>query len=169
MVGVTELGAAWNGLKGAMDIAKGLNALADSVALNEAKIALQTIILDVQQSLMAAQEARVADERRIADLQQEIARLRDWGDERQRYHMVDVWRGCMVYMPKPGLEQGEPAHWLCPTCFGLGRKSVMQFKGQHVLKSGHRGDEATFACDTCKASIVVGYRTKPTYPGQTPA
>ena len=166
MVGITEIGAAIGGLKGAMDIAKGINAGASAVALNDAKITLQSAILDAQSSLLAAQEAEAAHLGRISNLEQEIVRLKDWSGERERYYLVDVYRGAMAYMPKPGMENGQPAHWLCANCFEQGRKSFLQFKGQGVSAGGSRSNESGYGCDACKASIRVFYRTKPRWPGE---
>lgn len=166
---IAEITGALGGLKAAMDITKGLNAAAGAVALNDAKIGLQSAILDAQSSLLAAQETQTANLRRIEQLEQEIVGLKDWSAEKERYHLVDVWRGAMAYMPKPGMENGEPAHWLCATCFNHGRKSFMQFKGQDRSPSGGNMDSASYACDTCKGSMKVSYRTKPVWPGASEA
>lgn len=166
MAGITEIGGAIGGLKAALDIAKGLNATADAVAINDAKIALQTAIIEAQTSLLAAQEAQTANLRRIEQLEQEIVRLKDWSGERERYHLIDADRGAFVYMPKPNMENGEPAHWLCANCFNQGRKSFLLFKGQDASRGGGRGAESTYGCDGCKSSLKVFYRTKPHYPGE---
>jgi hypothetical protein len=159
MVGFTEISAALTGLKGAMDIAKGLNAVADAVALNEAKIGLQSAIIDAQASLLAAQEAQSANLRRIAELEQEMVRLKDWSAERECYELTPVRGGGFAYMLKAGMQAGQPAHWLCTNCFEQGHKSIMQNKGQ--AKPG-TGDDI-IGCDRCKGSFTVLPRTRPTY------
>jgi hypothetical protein len=155
VVGIVEISGALGGLKAAMDIAKGLNAAADAVAINDAKIALQTAILEAQSGLLAAQEAQTSNLRRIEQLEQEVVSLKDWSRERERYHLVDADRGALAYMPKPGMENGEPAHWLCANCFNQGRKSFLLFKGQDTSKSGGRGNESTYGCDGCRSSFKV--------------
>ena len=160
---IAEIGASIGGLKAALDIAKGLNALSDAVALNDAKIALQGAIIEAQSSLLAAQEAQTTNLKRIDELEQKIVRLKDWSGERQRYDLTAIDRGAFAYMPKPGMEDGKPAHWLCANCFEQGQKSLLQFKGSGEASKG-RSDEALYGCDACKASLRVHWRRKPTYP-----
>ncbi len=73
-----EVATGLSSLKAAFDIAKGLNALSDAVALNDAKIGLQGAILEAQSGLLAAQEAQTANLRRVGELEDEIVRLKDW-------------------------------------------------------------------------------------------
>jgi hypothetical protein len=165
MIGIAEIGTAISGLKGALDIVKGLNAASGAVAVNDAKIALQSTIIEAQGSLLAAQETQAANLRRVEQLEQEIVRLKDWSAERERYHLVDIYRGSVAYMFQPEMDEGEPAHWLCANCFDQGKKSFLQFKGQGRT-SGGRTDEATYGCDACKAAVTVGFRTKPSSSSQ---
>lgn len=153
---LAEISAGLGSLKAAKDIVQGLNAAKTEAAINGVKIELQGLILDAQQGLFAAQEAQSADARRIAQLEQEIVHLKDWSAEQQRYELKNVWRGAMAYMLKPDVRDGEPAHWLCANCFNQRRKSFMLFKGQH-------GGNASYGCDSCKSTMTVDYRRKPTY------
>jgi hypothetical protein len=159
---LAEIASGLGSLKAAKDIVQGLNAAKTEAAINGVKIELQGLILDAQQGLFAAQEAQSADTRRIADLEQEIVRLKDWTTEKESYQLVAVDRGAFAYMPKPGMEKGEPAHWLCTNCFNHGHKSFMQHKG-HGTSVGGRSDEALFGCDSCKASMRVHWSNKPSY------
>lgn len=158
-----EIAAGLSSLNAAKDIAKGLDSLKTGVAVNQAKIDLQTLILEAQSALFAAQEAQSADASRISQLEQKIVQLEDWSAEAQRYQLKDVGRGAIVYMPKAGMENGEPAHWLCANCFNQRRKSFMQFKGQDRRPGGGLGDDSAYACDACKGSIKVHYSKKPSY------
>jgi hypothetical protein len=166
LVGISEISAAIGGLKGAMEIVKGLNSTASAVSMNEAKIGLQSAILEAQAGLLAAQEAQAANLRRIEELEQELERLQKWETQRGGYELVDVYRGAFAYMPKGGRESGETAHWLCANCFEHGRKSFLLFKGQDKNPAGGRGAESTYGCDACKSSIKVSFRTKPTWPSE---
>jgi hypothetical protein len=139
------------------DIVQGMNAAKGEAAINSVKIELQGLILDAHQGLFAAQEAQSADARRIAELEQEIVRLKDWSAEQERYQLVDIWRGSVAYMPKPEMDEGEPAHWLCSNCFNQRRKSFLVFQGQV-------GPNAHYKCGSCNATMTVDYRCKPTYP-----
>ena len=79
--------------------------------------------------------------------------LKDWAAEAERYEPVDVYIGTIAYMPKLGMENGEPAHWLCPNCFQQNQKSFLAHKGQTTNNTGGRGMESKWACDTCGFSM----------------
>lgn len=162
MVGIVEISAGLNSLKLAKDIVQALNGAQNAVAINQVKLDLQSAILDAQQGLFSAQEAQSAAAKRIADLEQEIVRLKDWSAERERYQLVDVGTGAFAFMPKVGMENGQPAHWLCANCFEHGRKSVIQFKGQGK-EAGGRQDECLWGCDTCKGSFRTSWGARPNY------
>ena len=161
MVSGAEFGGAIGGLKAALEILKGLKTTADAVAINDAKIQLQGAIIEAQAGLMSAQEAQAAQLDRIRKLEQEIVQLKDWSAEAERYEPVDIYLGTIAYMPKLGMENGEPAHWLCPNCFQHRKKSFLTHKGQTTTKTGGRGMESKWACDACGLSTMVSYRCNP--------
>lgn len=158
---ISEISAGLSSLKAAKDILQALNGLQTATAINDVKFTLQGHMLDAQSGLFAAQEAQSAATLRIRDLEQQIMKLKDWSAEKQRYELHDIGRGAMAYVPKLGMENGEPAHWLCVRCFQHGAKSFMQFKGQAQTKTGGRGDTSDYACDDCKSRLTVSYRVNP--------
>ena len=160
----TEIGGAISGLKGALALVKGVKAVSEGLAVQDVQIELGQRIIEAQAALNAAMAAQTEAAERICELEQEIVHLKDWSAERERYHLVNADRGAFVYMPKPGMENGEPAHWLCTNCFNQGRKSFMLFKGQDVSRAGSRGNESTYGCDSCGSNLKVFYRAKPAYP-----
>lgn len=160
---IAEISAGLGSLKAAKDILQAMNGMQSAAAVNDVKLTLQGHLLDAHQGLFAAQEVQTAASRRIADLEQEIVRLKDWTAEKQRYQLHDVGRGAMTYVPKPGMENGEPPHWLCAKCFNQGQKSFMQNRGNGVgnRNAADRGQDKTYACDTCRASIQVYWNVSP--------
>jgi Zn finger protein HypA/HybF involved in hydrogenase expression len=146
---IAEISAGYASLKGALDIAKGLNAVADAVALNDAKIGLQGAIIEAQSSLLAAQEAQAANLKRIAELEHEIVELKSWEADKQRYELKDTGKGTLAYALKAGMENGEPAHWLCPVCFQQGAKSIL--KHEHAAT----GRVHTLNCHPCGLDLLV--------------
>jgi hypothetical protein len=165
---LAEISAGLSSLKTMKDLVQGLNAAKTEAAINSVKIELQSLILEAQQGLFSAQEAQSASAHRIAQLEQEIMQLKDWSAEAQRYQLVNIHLGAVAYMPKPGMENGEPAHWLCANCFNQRRKSFLVFKGQDRRVGGGRGDESNYGCDACKSSFKVSYTKRPTYADQCP-
>ncbi len=160
---IAEISAGLGSLKAAKDLIQAMNGMQTGAAINDVKLTLQGHMLDAQQGLFAAQEAQSASAGRIRDLEQQIVALKDWSAEKQRYQLHDIGRGAMAYIPKIGMENGEPPHWLCVRCFGQGQKSFMQFKGSGVGNgsAAERGMDKTFSCDTCKSSFRVTYSTNP--------
>jgi hypothetical protein len=158
---LAEIGAGLGSLKAMKDIVQTLNSVRNEVAVNSVKIELQAHILDVQQALLAAQEAGAATARRIAELEQEIVGFKDWRGEAERYQLQDVGRGATVYALKLGMENGEPPHWLCANCFNQRRKSLLQFKGQDKRPGGGNAETSNYACDACRSSFKVHYTIKP--------
>lgn len=156
---LAEISAGLSSMKAAKDVLQAFNGVQTAVAVQEVKFTLQGLILDAQQGLFSAQEAQSSDARKIADLEQEIVRLKDWSADKQRYEAVDAGRGTITYTPKAGMENGEPAHWLCANCFNQGRKSFLQFKGHEPKTIG--GPTSKFGCDGCKGSIVVSWGATP--------
>lgn len=162
-----EISAGLSSLKAASDIIKGLNAANTLTAINEVKIGLQERVMEAREALTAAQEAQSTSLQRIRDLEQEIVQLKDWEAEKQRYQLNAIDRGAFAYMLKPGMENGEPPHWLCANCFGKRHKSFLQFKGQDArspVTGGSRGDHSNYGCDTCKGAVKVYYTRNPLTP-----
>lgn len=149
MVGITEISAGLSSLKAAKDIIQGFNAASTQAAINEVKLDLQSHLLEAQQALFAAQEAHSASSQRIASLEQEIVRLKNWEAEKQCYELADTGRGTLAYRHKAGMENGEPPHWLCPNCYQQGQKSIMKHEFIAV------GKVKTLVCHPCGMDILV--------------
>ena len=154
---ITEIGAAMSGLQATKDIVKGMTIIRDAAALNTVKVHLQSSILDAQEQLFAALEKQAAMSARVVELEQEVMRLKDWSAERETYQLAQVYTGAYVYMRKAGMEAGQPPHWLCAPCYDNRKKSILQ----RLDAAGARPPTREWQCPSCKATISVGYRTKP--------
>lgn len=161
---LAEISAGLSSLKAAADIIKGLNAANTQAAITEVKIGLQKLVFEAREALAAAQAAQASALQRIHDLEQEIVQLKDWDGEKQRYQLNTIDSGAVAYTLKPGMENGEPPHWLCANCFNRRHKSFLQFKGQDWRPSGSRGDHSTYGCDACTATFKVFYTKMPSKP-----
>ena len=148
MVGVVELGGALGGLKAAMDIAKGLNATAGAVAINDAKIQLQSAILEAQGALLAAQESQTANLKRIDELETKIVKLDAWESEKKRYELREFPTGVLAYVLKENDQSSEPPHRVCPQCYQESHKSLLQ------TTTRHSGGEIV-ECPRCKLSLKL--------------
>ncbi|WP_260928202.1 hypothetical protein [Novosphingobium sp. 9] len=160
---LAELSAALGSLKAMSDIVKGLNASFTEAKLNEVKLDFQRALIEATQALANAQASEAAAAARIRDLEDQIVKLKDWSAEKERYALHDIGRGAFAYVPKLGMENAEPPHWLCVNCFDHGRKSALQNKGNGVGNRtiAERGLDKTFACNHCSASIQVSWNNNP--------
>lgn len=161
---IAEIAAGLSSLNAAKQIVQGLNAANTAINVNDVKIELQGLILEAQQALFAAQQAEASTAQKIGALEQEIVRLKDWSAEKASYQMTAICRGAFAYTRKPGMEAGEPPHWLCTTCFENGKKAVLQFQGQQREPNGGRGSYSDWRCNGCKATVTVQYTRKPDIP-----
>ena len=150
---IAEITAGLNGLKAATDLLEVLNATATQAQINEVRIGLQSALLEAQQGLFAAQQSDASSSDRIRDLERQILQLKDWGAEKQRYELKAVGMGAFAYVPKPGMENGEPVHWLCANCFEGGRKSIYQKQPGSLAKT-HMNIPTTYECSPCGSKIV---------------
>lgn len=155
---ISEITAALSGLKTALDIAQTLNT---RTAVDAVKIDLQQKIVDAMTALNEAAATHSAQAKRIDSLEAEIVQLKAWDGEKKRYELKDVYRGAFAFVLKPGMEQGQPPHWLCANCFERRHKSYLQFRGQDQGPNGSRGETSSYGCDICKGTVKVSYRGTP--------
>ena len=153
---VAEIAAAITSSQAALNIAKAMVGLRDAEMMRSRSIELQGLILESLSKSIEAREAQSAQLDTIRALETEVARLKDWGAEKQQYEMVAIGRGGTAFMLKPESRGSKPPHWLCPNCFENGKKSFFQPK----LTTGSFG--APYECVACKAGIVG-------YVGEVPA
>lgn len=116
MLGEAVMGL--SALKTALDVAKGLKGIDDAVRVNAA-------VIELQENILAAQEAQATLVKRVGELEAEVARLKAWDGEKQRYQLTNVGSGVLAYALKDGMENGEPPHQLCTSCFQAGFKSML--------------------------------------------
>ncbi len=167
---IAEIAAGFSSLKAALELAKTLDTVANKAAINDVRIELQGHILAAQEALAAAREADTTSAQRIRQLEQEIVRLKDWEGEKQRYQLNGIDPGAVAYVLKPGMEHGEPAHWLCPDCFNHGQRSFLQRTDTSSRTPGG-GIHTSWRCNGCGhvASVFFQYSPGSPWPGgQTP-
>jgi hypothetical protein len=161
MVTVTDVSAGITSLKTAFEIAKAMKDISNATEPNSKILDLQGVIMDPQASAIQAREAHSAQIDEIRALEAEIARLKAWDAEKERYELKAVsFRGAMAYMLKPAARGSEPPHWLCPNCYQNGKKGFFQPTGAML------GRDAIYMCASCKGSIAASH--KPNWDGIDP-
>ena len=149
----TEIATGLQAAKSAYEIAKGIQSLKSENEVNSAVLDIQRMALDAQASLGQAHDRQTTLTKTIDDLEKEIMRLKDWSAEKQRYELADTGQGTLAYRVKVGMEEGEPAHWLCPTCYQKSEKSLLQHETHSV------GRVQVMICHPCGNEIITrGWR-----------
>ncbi len=114
---ISELIASPSIFKTLFDMAKGLENISDAAARNRA-------VVELLENISSAEMQQAALIKRMADLEKEIGRLKNWEAEKKRYQLADVGLGARAYTLKPGMENGETPHEICAHCYQNGRKEV---------------------------------------------
>jgi len=110
--------------------------------------ALYDVILSAQTSALEANLKQSAMIERIRELEEEVARIKAWGDTARRYELVSPWTGAFVYALKKSSGSTEPPHWLCQKCYEDGRKSILQ-------RSEAGPTKWTYDCAQCKTKLLL--------------
>ena len=139
---VGEVMAGLGAIKTAFDLAKGLKDINDTAIRN-------TAIIELQEKILAAREQQSALLDRIGALEAEVARFKAWDAEKERYELKTIGHGAVAYMLKPEARSAEPAHWLCPNCYGHGKKAFYQPTGAHIQRA------SVYRCQGCQGNISI--------------
>lgn len=131
-----SISAAVTSLRMAGDIAKGLISLKTMTEVQSKAIELNQQIIDAQHQMFEANATQATLTERIRELENQIARMKDWDVQKKRYRLAAPFAGCMVYALLKPMSEGEPAHYLCTACFGRGERSILQGKEGVQPKSG---------------------------------
>jgi rubrerythrin len=139
MLGETVMGL--SALKTAFDMAKALKDMDSAVARNAA-------VIELQESILTAQQAQAALVKRVDDLEKEVAAFEAWETEKNRYELKSLGIGAFVYMLKKIERSATPPHWACTNCYEHKHIAIVQY-GQ--LK---QGQGQAWHCPSCKNTIL---------------
>jgi len=143
------VGAVASGLKPAIDLAQTVLNLVGAGKGREEALKLYGQVVAAHQGALAAQEAQAALLQEKRQLEQELAQLKDWEADKQRYKLRDVGNGCMAYALQAGMQDGEPPHSLCARCYHDGRKSILV--PFHIAT----GRAQALQCHICNSEMIV--------------
>ena len=104
-------------------------------------------LIDLQREILTAQAQQSALIENVSKLEKEVTALKAWDADKQRYELKDLWRGFFAFIPKEGMENGEPPHAICANCYQRGFKSFLQSSGHPVIH------DRSWDCHACKAKI----------------
>ena len=148
---MTLIQGAIAGLKTASDIVIGLSKLNTLAQVQEKSVELGQVIVAAQSATLCAYADQAAMVDEIRALKKEIADVKAWESQKQRYKLVSPATGSLVYTLKESMKGAEPPHWICTKCYEEGRKSILN---PHQDAKGF----CQYLCPVCKSQIPNGYR-----------
>jgi hypothetical protein len=150
---IADFGAMLTSLKALADIAKFMIDARDASVIRAKAAEWQREVIATQSGTLTAQAAQFALLKRVDELEKEMADLKAWDVEKQKYELKNVRKpnvfggAAFAYALKEETSLGEPAHFICPDCYEERRKSILQ----HVFH--HYGRTDTLSCNRCHLEI----------------
>jgi cell division protein FtsB len=142
------IAAAMTSTKAASDIAKSLLTLRDEEAVRSRVFDLTSSLMELQQQMMTAQREQMALIDEVADLKDALKSLQAKSSLLDRYELLGVGPGKVVYALTAEFKGTEPEHFCCTNCYDSGKRSV--FRGSKPDQGWMR-----FVCPACKYGISI--------------
>ncbi|WP_093820176.1 hypothetical protein [Stenotrophomonas indicatrix] len=156
MIDINSIAAGVSAVGTALGMAKTALELRDFTASAAAISDVSQKLLDLQGQLFATHAALFELHQEKVALTQKVRELEEERADRERYTLFEITPGVFVYRFN-GFPHGagsenppstEPTHYLCQSCYGAGRKVVLQ----QLHKHGH----ITLDCPVCKTRHRTG-------------
>jgi Zn finger protein HypA/HybF involved in hydrogenase expression len=139
----SEILAAGQSIKTVIELVKAANGLSNYSQLLTAVTEVQEKLTDAIASGLASQEKQATLAERVRELEKQLAEIEDWKVQLQRYALSQFPTQAFAYALKPGMEQGEPHHFICAACVNKKYKSILQPDGRYLR------------CPTCQTEIAM--------------
>lgn len=150
-----EIATGLAALRGAADIITGLIAARDLQKFSGDLIELQNKILAGNNAIATLQDQLLAVKDGKRELEDKLREMENWRAEAERYELKDFGGQTFAYALKLGMENGEPAHYLCAPCMQKREKSILQ-----RLRTTDAGNEVYY-CHGCSLKLRLGDKTAP--------
>ncbi len=72
-----------------------MNTLKGFKDINDANVR-NTVAIELQQKILSAYQDQAALAEKVSELEKEVAQLKDWDAEKQRYELKDIGQGCVA-------------------------------------------------------------------------
>jgi hypothetical protein len=133
--------------KSMYDAAKALKDMNDAAVRNGA-------VIELQSQILAAQEQQATLIQRKGELEAELAALKSWEVEKQRYEMIALAPNVVAYAEKASLADRAPPHFLCANCYAGGKKGYLQ----QTARSDYFD---RFKCNACGEELPIQKDARP--------
>lgn len=123
------IGGALAHVQVASQIVQGMLSLKTDAAVSAKALELNRVLIELTEQIFACQAQIAALISRESELKAEVANLKDWSHDKERYELCEIVPGTLAYRVQPGMQGAEPMHYLCPRCYQQHIKSILQDGG----------------------------------------
>lgn len=116
------IAGAFGGLKTAAELTQGLLALKTDAAVSTKVIELNGVISNIQSQLFSAQIEYANALDKVRELEEKLA----FNNDLKKYKLIRFETGALAYGLSSEVEENEVTHYICPNCYSIGRKSILQ-------------------------------------------
>ena len=138
-----EISAAISSAKIALDIAKAANGLANYNELVAAVSEVNSKLMQATTVALASLEKQSTLTSDLAKLKERLREIENWEGQMERYKLHAFPTGALAHALQPGMEQGQPIHYLCTTCVSQRQNTILQPNGRYLH------------CHVCKSDIEI--------------
>lgn len=141
-------------LKAAADAAEAAKSM-DNIAHVKGKVVdMLDLILRAHGAAVQTQAQLLMMLQENFELKNQISSVNQWQNTAERYELKDFGGNTFAYSLRTELADQEPPHLLCPNCFQLQRKSILQFS--HDTPSNQK----LYNCSACTNQYMLGHRSR---------
>lgn len=113
-------------LKAATEISKSIMDMKNMSEVQAKVIELQSALLEAQNSALSATASQFELQERVRELEAQLQDKGDWSKEKERYQLVNPWRGpAQAFALKESHSNGEKPHLMCASCFHKEAKEIL--------------------------------------------
>ena len=148
---LTELMLASQSVQALGTLLKAANGLSNYNEIVAKVSEVNTKLMGANAVALVAQEKQAALAGKVQELEQELAKLKDWRAEAQNFEVQEVASGVFAYLAKSEVQGFRSAQKLCANCFNQGAKSLLQL--QHI----EVGRQLSLVCHRCKSIVIFSH------------
>jgi len=141
---INELLLASQSVQALMTLLKAAQGLSNYNEIVAAVSEVNAKLMQANAVALSSQEKQSFLTNRITELENQLRELKNWESETQRYQLTKLAFGGYAFSLKPGMESGEPHHYLCAPCMNQRKKSILQPFGEAFLR-----------CSLCHEEIQI--------------
>jgi hypothetical protein len=144
---IDELTSIVTSVKSLRDIASSFQGIKTGDAVRDKTAEMNALIIDIQNAAMNIQSQNHALVEENDCLKNEIAKIRNWNEEKDLYMLHTIADCVWIYVEKAKFIAHEELVGYCVNCFEDGRKAIVQ-----KMEKTRQG--TFYECSHCKSKLI---------------